>query len=62
MSWEDDREGPGKDPELRICRRYGCRHEARSHGFIDGHPVCWKCQSPRNRHEFQAAGDERRKR
>lgn len=50
-----------RDPELQLCRRYGCRHEARSHGFVDGHPVCWKCQSPRNRHQFQRTAGERRK-
>jgi len=46
-----------RDPELRRCRRYGCRHEARDHGHVDGHPRCWRCVGRGAWHQFRV-GDQ----
>lgn len=40
------------DPELRLCRLYGCRHEDRDHGVTDGYPRCWRCVGDRVWHQF----------
>jgi hypothetical protein len=48
------------DPELRRCRRYGCRHEARDHGFMDGKLACFRCAVGRREHAFTVSDAPRK--
>ena len=43
------------EDETATCRRYGCRHQAREHGFVDGEARCWRCEGDRAWHPFTRA-------